>query len=317
VVRVNAATNAAIAVLLGGGLGVGAWTLLMLLPRWRAPSLARRIAPYVRDITDPAGTTASSSVADPGAAIVGGARAMWRAAQERIARLLGGAEAVGRRLAQAGLPADVAAFRGRQLAWALAGLGIGGACVLVLAFVGALSGQSLVLPVACGIAGAVGCDALLTMRAKARMARIGDELPTVLEFLALCLAAGEGIFDSIGRVATIGSGELTAELRAVVLDVRTGGNLPDALGALSRRLQVPSLSRSVEHIVAAIERGAPLAQALQAQAADAREEAKRTLIEQAGRKEILMLLPLVFGMLPLTVLFAIFPGIAMLRLGFG
>lgn len=311
------ATTAAIAVLLGGGMGVGAWTLLMLLPRWSAPGLARRIAPYVRDITDPAGTTAMSSAADPGAAIVGAARALWQEVQERIAGVLGGADAIGRRLVQAGRPADVAAFRGRQLAWALGGLGLGGALVLVLALSGALNGQSLVLPVACGAAGAIGCDAMLTLRAKARMARIGDELPTVLEFLALCLAAGEGIFDSIRRVSATGSGELTAELRAVVLDVRTGGNLPDALGAMSRRLQLPSLARAVEHIVAAIDRGAPLAQALQAQAADAREEAKRTLIEQAGRKEILMLLPLVFGMLPLTVLFAIFPGIAMLRLGFG
>ena len=53
------------------------------------------------------------------------------------------------------------------------------------------------------------------------------------------------------------------------------------------------------------------------QAADAREDAKRTLIERAGRKEIYMLFPLVFLILPLSVLFAVFPGIFMLRLGLG
>ena len=67
--------------------------------------------------------------------------------------------------------------------------------------------------------------------------------------------------------------------------------------------------------VAAIDRGAPLAQVLQAQAADAREDAKRVLIEKAGRKEIYMLLPLVFLILPLSVLIAVFPGIVLLRLG--
>ena len=46
-------------------------------------------------------------------------------------------------------------------------------------------------------------------------------------------------------------------------------------------------------------------------------DAKRTLIEQAGRKEIYMLLPLVFMVLPLSVLVAVFPGIVMLRLGLG
>ena len=67
--------------------------------------------------------------------------------------------------------------------------------------------------------------------------------------------------------------------------------------------------------VAAMDRGAPLAQVLQEQAVDAREDAKRALIESAGRKEILMLLPLVFLILPLSVLFAVFPGIVMLKLG--
>ncbi|WP_456285069.1 type II secretion system F family protein [Microbacterium sp. JZ101] len=311
------ATDAALSLLLGGCLGLGIWALLMLAPRWSAPSLARRIAPYLRDITDPAGTTAWSAVADPGAAIAGGARALWAAAQRRLTALLGGADGIARRLAQAGRPVDVAAFRGRQLAATLIGLVAGGLVVAVLAVGGTLSGPTLVLPVAGAAVGAVGADLALTGRAKARMARIGEELPTVLEFLALCLAAGEGIYDSVGRVARLGSGELTAELRAVVLDVRTGSTLPDALLAMARRLQVPALSRSVEHIVAALDRGSPLAQALQAQAADAREEAKRALIEQAGRKEILMLLPLVFGLLPLSVLFAVFPGIVMLRLGIG
>ncbi|GLJ59896.1 hypothetical protein GCM10017576_00250 [Microbacterium barkeri] len=311
------ATDAALSLLLGGCLGLGIWALLMLAPRWSAPSLARRIAPYLRDITDPAGTTAWAAVADPGAAIAGGARALWAAAQRRLTALLGGADGIARRLAQAGRPVDVAAFRGRQLAATLIGLVAGGLVVAVLAVGGTLSGPTLVLPVAGAAAGAVGADLALTGRAHARMARIGEELPTVLEFLALCLAAGEGIYDSVGRVARLGSGELTAELRAVVLDVRTGSTLPDALLAMARRLQVPALSRSVEHIVAALDRGSPLAQALQAQAADAREEAKRALIEQAGRKEILMLLPLVFGLLPLSVLFAVFPGIVMLRLGIG
>lgn len=311
------ATDAALSLLLGGCLGLGIWSLLMLAPRWSAPSLARRIAPYLRDITDPAGTTAWSAVADPGAAIAGGARALWAAAQRRLTALLGGADGIARRLAQAGRPVDVAAFRGRQLAATLIGLVAGGLVVAVLAVGGTLSGPTLVLPVAGAAVGAVGADLALTGRAHARMARIGEELPTVLEFLALCLAAGEGIYDSVGRVARLGSGELTAVLRAVVLDVRTGSTLPDALLAMARRLQVPALSRSVEHIVAALDRGSPLAQALQAQAADAREEAKRALIEQAGRKEILMLLPLVFGLLPLSVLFAVFPGIVMLRLGIG
>ena len=176
---------------------------------------------------------------------------------------------------------------------------------------------SVVLPPLGGIGVAALYDARLTWAARARSSRIEEELPTVLDFLALCLAAGEGILDSLRRVGEIGSGELTAEIRGAVRAVGTGSPLPDALTALSRRIQIPALSRSIDHVVAALDRGAPLAVVLQAQAGDAREDAKRTLIEQAGRKEILMLLPLVFLILPLSVLFAIFPGVFMLRVGIG
>jgi tight adherence protein C len=149
------------------------------------------------------------------------------------------------------------------------------------------------------------------------VARIEEELPTVLEFLALCLSAGEGILDALRRVGEVGAGELTGELRTLVLTVGAGSPLAETLTAMARGLNVPALTRSIDHVVAAIDRGAPHAHVLQAQAGDAREDAKRGLIERAGRKEILMLLPLVFLILPLSVVFAVFPGVFMLRLGLG
>ena len=42
---------------------------------------------------------------------------------------------------------------------------------------------------------------------------------------------------------------------------------------------------------------------------------RRDLMESAGRKEIGMMVPLVFGVLPLTVVFAVFPGLAAISLG--
>lgn len=311
-------TDVALAVLLGGALGAGAWTLLALVPRWGAVPLERRIAPYIRDITDPHGTTVAGTGAsiDPGSALTGVAGALWQAAQEKASVLLGGSEAVVRRLERAGLRADVAAFRGRQLAWGLGGAAAGGVVIVGLAVVGRFSGPTVVLPLLGATAGVLAYDALLSARARARTDRIADELPTVLEFLALCLAAGEGILDSIRRVAEAGNGELTAEMRRVVVEVGTGAPLGEALTDLARRVDVPALGRAVDHLVAAIERGAPLAQALQDQAVDAREDAKRRLIEQAGKREIGMLVVLVFAILPLSVVFAIFPGVAMLQIGF-
>lgn len=304
-------TDIALAVVLGSAFGLGVCLLVSLAPRWGAPSLARRIAPYIRDVTDPRGVTLD--LGSRGA----GLTALWTNVQERLANISGGSAAVDRRLHQAGWAMDAAAFRGRQLAWAIVGVAVGGVGVVVLVLLGRASAGAALLPPVAAVIGAVAYDARLTHAARARVGRIQEELPTVLEFLALCLSAGEGILDSLRRVSAVGAGELTGELRGVVLAVGTGSSLSDALGRLSSRLDIPALSRSLDQLVAAIDRGAPLAHVLHSQALDAREDAKRGLIERAGRKEIYMLIPLVFLILPLSVLFAVFPGIFMLRLGIG
>ena len=298
------------AIVLGAGFGIGVCLLLSLAPRWGAPSLARRIAPYIRDVTDPRGLDVPRDLRQTGVI-------SWSAVSRRFARALGGDETIARRLRQSGAAADVARFRGRQLAWAVAGLAIGGGVVVALVLAGRGAPALALLPPLAAAGGVLCCDAMLSRGAKSRVARIEEELPTVLEFLALSLSAGEGILDSLRRVSEVGAGELTSEIRGVVVAVGTGSTLSEALGRLSGSLQIPAVSRAVDQLVAAIDRGAPLAHVLQAQALDAREDAKRGLIERAGRKEIHMLVPLVFLILPLSVLFAVFPGIFMLRLGIG
>jgi tight adherence protein C len=310
------ATDAAIAILLGGVLGAGILCLLAAAPRWRAASLTTRIAPYVRDAVEDAALPAGV-LPVAGILPVGGARTIWQRLRTRLLPGIGDSDALALRLAQAGSDDEPAAFRGRQLGWALGGFPVGSVLVILLALAGRMTPPAVVLPVLLALGAAISVDMLLTARVKARLARLSDELPTTLEFLALCLSAGEGFLDALRRVATIGSGELTQELRQVVLAVGTGSPLADAMGEMASRLRQAGLSRAVDQVVAALEHGAPLAAVLHAQAADAREDAKRTLIEQAGRREILMMLPLVFLILPLSVLFAVFPGMFILQLGLG
>ncbi len=78
---------------------------------------------------------------------------------------------------------------------------------------------------------------------------------------------------------------------------------------LAARVSVPQVVRFVDGLVVAVERGTPLADVLRAQAADIREQRKRELIEAGGRREVLMLVPVVFLILPVVVLFALYPGL--------
>ncbi|WP_106814270.1 type II secretion system F family protein [Microbacterium timonense] len=279
-----AASDAAYAVVLGSALGVGICLLISLAPRWGAPTLARRIAPYIRDVTGPQGLDVGSS------RLLG--NLAWSAlAPGRWVRWAAGDDILTRRLHRAGWSIDGSTFRGRQLGWAIAGLGAGGLLVVLLVLVGRGSPALGLLPPVAAVAAALGYDARLSRASRARATRIEEELPTILEFLALCLSAGEGILDSLRRVSDIGAGELTAELRGVVVAVGTGSPLSESLTRMAAGLEIPALSRAVDQIAAALERGAPLAHVLQAQASDAREDAKRSLIERAGRKEIYMLFP--------------------------
>lgn len=308
----SAVTVAACAVILGAAFAAGVLLAAQRLPRWAAPSLAQRIAPYVRDIADPAGLTPLRAAPRLSGLPRGG-----RSALDRLASLWGGNDALAQRLRQAGLRHDVVAFRATQLGWGVAGLAIGGVLAVAVSLAGRSGLVAVLLPPILAAAAIVAYEQRLSIIARRRVARIEEELPTVLEFLALCLSAGEGLRDALRRIGDIGTGVLTGELRGAVLASGTGSSLSEALLSVAKTADVPALSRAVEHLVAAMDRGAPLAHVLQEQAGDAREDAKRALIEAAGRKEIFMLLPLVFLILPLSVLFAVFPGIVMLKLGIG
>ena len=134
------------------------------------------------------------------------------------------------------------------------------------------------------------------------------EFPTIAELLALAVAAGEGPVGALERVTRLSSGELARRARS------GAGRGPRRCAACRcaarhcRRTNLASLARFVDGVAIAVERGTPLADVLRAQAVDVREAGKRALLEAGGRKEIAMMVPVVFLVLPITVLFALFPG---------
>ena len=87
-----------------------------------------------------------------------------------------------------------------------------------------------------------------------------------------------------------------------------------AFDALAARTGLPLVARFAEGVAVAVERGTPLADVLHAQAADVREAGRRELIEAGARKEVLMMVPVVFLVLPVTVVFAFWPGVVGLHL---
>jgi tight adherence protein C len=310
---VSVSSMVALGIACGLGLGLGLWSLLSLVPSLGRQRLTSRVAPYVQDVSSDARAIVTRRPSDP-LPVLG---VLVAPLVDLVGRLAGGSETVARRLRQAGSGMSVPDFRSRQLAYAAIGAAVG----VVLA-IAAGRAQSLPLVAQVGtvvlfaVGGFVLRDYLLQRAVKARLARMASELPTVLEFLTLSLSAGEGMLDAVRRIARISRGELARELSLVTGEVATGVPFAESLATTATALDLPPFTRFVEQLTVALERGTPLAEVLRAQAQDSRDQAKRELIESAGRKEVAMLVPLVFLILPTTVAFAIFPGIMVLQLGF-
>jgi tight adherence protein C len=164
------------------------------------------------------------------------------------------------------------------------------------------------------VGGVLVADRRLVTQGKSRQRRIGQQLPTVAELLAFAVAAGESPVVALERVAHTTTGDLSDEIRVAIADLHAGFTLDQALRGIADRTGSQDVERFVDGLIVSLERGTPLAEVLRAQAADARAADRRALMEIAGRKDVAMLIPVVFFILPTVVLIALFPGIRSLQL---
>ena len=302
----------AIGVLLGLLFSVGVLLVVRAAPPMRPIRLADRIAPYLADTPPPSKLLARPSASSAPFAVL--RRLFGPAIGEAVDlldRIVGGSASVRRRLGGLGGTATVEEFRIEQVVWAAIGMIGGGLLVALIGFAG--SGIDPVLAGGGAVVGLVGGvlarDWYLTRQVQRREAAMLSEFPVVADLLALSVVAGEAPPDALLRVCRLTGGELARDLDAALARARSGTPLTTALSDLAERTTLEPFSRFVQGLVVAIERGTPLADVLRAQAADVREVGKRALLEAGGRKEISMMVPVVFLLLPVTVLFALYPGL--------
>ncbi len=295
--------------LLGLVLALGVVLVHQGLPHRRRATLEQRMAPYLRDTPMPSRLLEREEVALT-AIIPAVLRPVVGDLAARVERVLGGTTSVRKRLLRAGREPDTDHFRAEQVVLGLVCAATGGLLGVLYVTGQGRSPLFLVVLVMLGFGiGVVLRDTLLTREAERREARMLAEFPTVAELLALAVGAGEGAAGALERVVRLSEGELATELGRCLADARAGASLPAALEGLAERTGLVSLARFVDGIVVAVERGTPLADVLRAQAQDVREEGRRQIMEAGGKKEIAMMVPVVFGVLPVTVLFALFPGL--------
>ncbi|WRH25375.1 type II secretion system protein F [Arthrobacter sp. JZ12] len=303
------------AALLGASLGAGLWLTFVGLPVMRQVRFVERIAPHLKSV-DVSSRLLDAPPITPFGPLERIIRPMARDVVRRLSRFSPASSVLAKRLDQAGSSKSVVDFRAEQIIWGSVGLGASTTVLVTLAAAGSFNPLLAVL-IVCGSAagGYLMRDYVLGAAIRKRESRMLAEFPSLAELMALAVSAGESATGALERLCRTGHGELTEEFRRVLAETRAGTPLMQALHNFSGRTQLTPLVRFVDGISVAVERGTPLADVLRAQAQDVRDLSKRELMESAGRKEIAMMVPLVFGVLPLTVLFAVYPGIALINLG--
>ncbi|MFM8752251.1 MAG: type II secretion system F family protein [Actinomycetota bacterium] len=142
---------------------------------------------------------------------------------------------------------------------------------------------------------------------KEEQATFEEELPTHMQLMTVLISSGVSpsrAMDLLSRRSQSISGQ---RLREVVADIHSGRSVVEALDGFSQKYDSLILRRFATGIILAIERGSSLTPILIAQVRDARVARKNHIMQKAGRAEISLMIPVVFLILPVSILFALWP----------
>jgi tight adherence protein C len=169
--------------------------------------------------------------------------------------------------------------------------------------------QAIGLSMFLGIGAYLMYDNHLTALVKRRRESIESEFPAVLEMITLAIAAGETPVGAFARIVDRSDSLIASEFAKVVQQVRNGRPFHDALDEISKSLKSPAVRRFIDALVMALVRGAPIVDVLHRHVAESRINQRNLVMDKAGKAETTMMIPIVFLILPISVLFALWPSI--------
>jgi tight adherence protein C len=181
-----------------------------------------------------------------------------------------------------------------------------------------LSNQSLASTALFGLVVGAGAyfyvDKTLTASVKKQRTSIEAEFPAIVEMLTLAISAGESPLTAFRRIAENSHGSLSIRFRLVISRVHQGLPFHEALDLMGRDINSPLARKFIDSLVNAMVRGAPITEVLIRHAQEARDHQRNRVLAAAGKAEISMMIPVVFLILPISILFALWPSLTNLNL---
>lgn len=289
-------------VLSGLALWLGVSLLLLYLPAFSRVRLADRLRPFTTGPSAPvrADGTGVRRVLLPLAVEVGA----------RLGRVLGVTDDVEARLFRIHSVRSVAAFRLRQLGWALAAVAV----TAVACSAAGLAAAAVLLAVP---AAAVGSYALTELQLNTECRRFEErrtlEMPVVAEQLAMLVSAGYSLGSALGRVASRGTGACARDIARVHRRIQQGVTERTALFEWANQARSPGVDRMVAVLALNSETG-DLGRLLSEEARSIRRSVQRRTVEVMDRRSQQVWVPVTVAALVPGVIFLAVPFVAALRL---
>lgn len=147
---------------------------------------------------------------------------------------------------------------------------------------------------------------------KAREAECDNQLPNILDLLAVCMESGMTITKSLEVICAKNQGLLPNELKKVLADTDRGASLTEAFVGLSQRVNSKRMEKIVHAVKISEALGSPIANQLKELGGTIREETFENVKQKAAKAASLVILPVIVFIVPAVVIIVAGPvGISM------
>ena len=157
----------------------------------------------------------------------------------------------------------------------------------------------------------------LRQRRRREIASIELEFPLVVELFAILIGGGMSPSSALSHISERGSGEFIKLLSPIISQMKNGINLAQALDILNKDVDSRIIRRFCDSLAISVERGSPLIDVVGRQVEEVRQAQRLLISERASKAEIQLMIPVVFLILPISILFALWPSYFALGANFG
>ena len=157
----------------------------------------------------------------------------------------------------------------------------------------------------------------LRQRRRREIASIELEFPLVVELFAILIGGGMSPSSALSHISERGSGEFIKLLSPIISKMKNGINLAQALDILNKDVDSRIIRRFCDSLAISVERGSPLIDVVGRQVEEVRQAQRLLISERASKAEIQLMIPVVFLILPISILFALWPSYFALGANFG